>query len=496
MRKNRPVPGLAFLGGVLVLAASLAAQDRVKLTTGKFVTGDILAIVEGRVELVTPEAVLEVIPAELVAEVRRGEPFSARVRARLAEIDERNPQALFEVAKWAEEARGMRSESLRLLRRAVALRPDFPEARERLGHVLALGTWYPDARTAYTAVKDRMTADGYVYHKQGWIKKELLPYLKETPADWLLWQNFLWRSVTEIRKERGDLLWKKEWYVGEETRLVRTLKEIEALTGDDCHAAKAGPCEVYCYLGREEAQEAAERQLKARQWFVATFEVKQRRRMLETSPTKVDWVLSGDASFQKYLDHMRKRGMSQGQYNLSLRTGNYAAGFFYCGHLGREAWKWSLVSHMGLAMMRAFWVGGETPAWITVASGHHAELNVMGDVRVQWVHIGAYDQEVKIPELRGHSMKEIKEAVLSYYRDHEMPSLRAMMSKDMNELTQEIDTLGTVYLLFFLEEHKETWLDFLTQPAPKAQNVRERFEHHFKMTFEAMDLKFREWLGT
>ena len=110
------------------------------------------------------------------------------------------------------------------------------------------------------------------------------------------------------------------------------------------------------------------------------------------------------------------------------------------------------------------------------------------------MHIGAYDQDVKIPELKGHSMKEVKAAVREYYQDNPMPGLRAMMSKDMNELTQEMDTLGTVYLLYLIENHKETWLEFLTKAAPKAQNVRERFEHHFKMTFEEMDLAFRKWL--
>jgi len=231
-------------------------------------------------------------------------------------------------------------------------------------------------------------------------------------------------------------------------------------------------------------------------WFVKAFDVAKRRSWLVKYPGKIDWVLSGDEAFKRYLDKRGRAGRSKAGYELSLRTGNTASGFNYVGHLGKEAWKHSLVSHMGMAMMDAYWVrkGYRVPAWIRVASAHHAELAVFGDVRVQWVHVKAYDQKVKIPELEGHSMKEIKQAVRDYYQNEPMPSLRSMMSKDMNELTQELDTLGTVYLLFFLEEHKETWLNFLTTPIPEEQNVRERFERHFKMTFEDMDRKFAEWL--
>ena len=478
--------------GFVGFALSAMAQDKVKLASGKFITGDIVAILEGgAIEIVTPEAKLVTIAADQVADVRRGAPLTSRVNQKLAEIDARNPEALFKVASWAFESRGLRKDGKRLAARVVAFKPDHAQAREMLGHVLALGTWYPDSRSAFLAVKDRMKDDGYEFFKKGWIKKELLPFLKEAPADWVLWQNFYWRSLTEVRKERGDKLWKKEWYTGEDAKLVETLERIEKMTGDDCHAGQAGTCKVYCYLGREEAREAAERQQKARTWFIETFDVMKRRPLIRRFPAKIDWVLSGEAAFLKFLSGR----VSGRQYALSRKTGNHAAGFFYCGHLGKEAWKWSLVSHMGLAMMRAYWVGGPIPAWIMVASGHQAEMAVMGDVRVQWVHIGAYDQDVKIPQLRGHAMKEIKAAVREYYQNQPMPGLRVMMSKDMNELTQELDTLGVVYLSYLMENHKETWLDFLTKPVLKANNVRERFEHHFKMTFEEMDQKFRKWLG-
>ena len=495
--KSIPCTAAFLLTGLLLFPALGAAQDFVKLTDGKVVRGDILAVVDGDVEIVTPACELKTISGDEVADVRRGKGLSPRVVLRLKTIDARDPEALMKVAEWALQARGLKKDARRLLRRVVAFKPAGPRARELLGQVHALGTWYPDARAAYTAVRERMKADGYVYIKRGWIKKELASFLKASPKDWVLVRGFEWRSLAEIRKERGDRIWKKEWYSGEEAKLVKTLKRIEEVTGDDCHAAHVGTCKVFCYLGREESREAAERQQKARDWFVETFEVEKRRSYIKKHPLKVDFVLSGDEAFRRYLDdRKKKRSISQARYELCLRTGNTANGMFYCGHLGKQAWKYSLVSHMGLAMLRNFYAGGKCPAWIMVASGHHAELAIFGDVRVQWVHLGAYDQEIEVPKLEGHGMKQIKDAVREYYKDRPMPSLRVLSVKDMNELTQELATLGTVYMQFLLEEHKEKWLKFLTNKGAKRfNNVRERFEHHFQMTFEAMDQELRKWLG-
>ncbi len=66
------------------------------------------------------------------------------------------------------------------------------------------------------------------------------------------------------------------------------------------------------------------------------------------------------------------------------------------------------------------------------------------------------------------------------------------MQKKINELTQELDLLGTLYMAFFLEEHREAWLDFLSRTGPGKQD--KRFQKHFEMTFEAMDKLFQQWL--
>jgi len=487
---------LLLLALLLVTLGPVFAQDKVTLVTGKTRVGDIVVVDDGDVVLVTRDGRVTTIARDQVAEIRRGTPLKKATLERLESVNLRDPKAFFAVAKWAYESRAFRKDGQRLLRRVLAFDPDHTEARTMLGHVYALDTWYPDSRAAFIAVKDRMKADGFAYHKKGWIKKELLPFLKEAPGDWVLWQNFCWRSLSDVRKERGDRLWKKEWYVGPEAKLVRTLKEIENLTGDDCHAALRGTSRVYCFLGRNEAVAAAERQEKARAWFVKEFEVAKRRKALVKYPGKIDWVLSGEEAFKRYLDKRGRAGKSKAGYELSLQTGNTASGFNYVGHLGKEAWQYSLVSHMGMAMMHAFWArkSEPAPAWLGVAAAHHSEIAVFGDVRVQWVHVKAYDQTVKIPSLDGRNMKEIKQMVRDLYKGIPLPPLRSMMSKDMNELTPELDALGTVYLLFFLQEHKETFLEFLTKPCPNEQNVRERFEHHFKMTYEDMDRKFVEWL--
>jgi len=481
--------------GLFLLSSFAAAQDTLKLIDGTLVRGDVLSVVAGTVEMVTLDCTLRKFPGDQVAKLRRGKPMDPVILDRLKAIDVTKAEPLFALARWALKSKKLKKDGLRLLRRLVAVHPDHARAREILGHVKAGDTWYPGARAAFQALKEEMVADGYVYYRKGWIKKELLPFLQRARKDWVLHQGFLWRSLSEVRKERGDRMWDQQWYTHEEAKLVRVLSRLKECTEEHAHGARAGYCRVITVNGREEAQELAERQQQTRDWFVNTFDVKMRDKHLIRLPVSLDYVLSGEPGFERFLEAFKKSfGFSDRYAELCKQTQSATwSGLGHCVHLGTPAWKYSLVSALGHGLMSRFYYGRNAPAWIPIACAHHAEIAIFGDARVQWVGIGEYDQDIPVPKLEGRNLKQIKSAVRAFYSDRPVPGLRVLCSKNMNELSPELDLLGICYMTYFLEgERRGAWLDLLSRPGPN--HPHKRFEKYFKKTLEAISQDFRDWL--
>ena len=491
-RFNRPT---MMVIGLLLLCAPGPGQDLVKLQDGTLVRGEVLSVEGGAVEMVTLACVLRKFSGDEVAKIKRGKGLDPRITVRLRAINDRRAKPLFTLAAWALETKGLEKDGLRLLRRVVTFHPDHDRAREILGHVKGPDAWYPTARAAYLASRDRMVADGYVYYRKGWIKKALLPYVKSARKDWILYQGFLWRSLSEVRKERGDKVWEQEWYIHEEAKLVPLLTRLKERTDELACGAQVGRCRVITVDGRDAARELAQRQQQTRDWFVNTFQVKKRDKTLLRVPVSLDYVLSGEPGFGRFLDAFKRSfGFSDKYAELCKQSQSCSwDGLGHAVHLGKPAWKYSLVSALGLGLMKRFYYGRGVPAWIKVACGHHAEIAIFGDARVQWVTLGEYDNEVNVPKLEGRNLRQIKKAVRDFYSDRPVPGLRVLSSKKMNELTQELDLLGICYMSYFLEEHNQTWLDFLSRPGPG--HPSKRFEKWFKKTMEAISMDFRKWLN-
>ncbi len=481
---------------VALFAASVSAQDFVQLTDGRKLRGEVIKRDDTETWLVTPDAVLEKLASKDVASIRNAQKLPAGVVDRLGE-DGLDPKHVYAVAEWVAKDPKRKRIAQRLLRRCVALKPDFEPAREALGHVLFERTWYTERKAAYNASKAKMKADGFVYYRGGWIKKEMLSFLKSSFPEWMRYRGLTWRLITEVRQERGDKLWLREWYVGRETKLVRSLKSVWESAQEDIHGADVGRCRVFGAFDRDEVRAIATRHQKASDWFATTFHLAERDRRLITAPRLDDYIFSGPESFIRFLEKNRRRfGLDSPEaWALAKQTESQSKGNLFVQHAGRPAWEWGAVSCVGTRLIRRLWAGGDPPAWIWVATGHHAEIAVMGDVRVQWVKTETYGRKTKVPELEGRNMDELKAALREVFAGSPLPGLRVLMNKELNDLDASLDLLGTCYLAFLLEEHRETWLDFCTRTKGHGKDIAKRFEAHFKMTYEACDQLFKKWLG-
>lgn len=481
---------------VAMFAASVSAQDFVQLADGRKLRGEVVKRDDTETWLVTPDATLEKIASKDVASIRHTQEMPPAIAERLGD-EGLEPKHVYAVAEWASKDRKRKRYAERLLRRCVALKPDFDPAREALGHVLFKGTWYTERKAAYNAAKARMKADGFVYYRGAWIKKEMLSFLKSSFDEWMRYRGLTWRLTTEVRQERGDKLWRQEWYVGREARLVRSLKSVYESAQDDIHGAEVGRCRVFAAFDRDEVRAIAARHQKASDWFAKAFDLARRDRRLIDAPRLDDYVFSGVEPLLRFLDKNRGRfGLrSPEAWALAKQLESQSHGNLHVQHVGREAWQWSAVSCVGTRLFKRLWSGGDAPAWMWVATGHHAEVAVMGDVRVQWVKTENYGRKTKVPDLKGRNMEELKAALRETFSGSPMPGLRVLMGKKLNDLDASLDLLGTCYLAFLLEEHHEAWLDFCTRTKGHGKDLAKRFEAHFKMTYEACDQRFKKWLG-
>jgi len=123
---------------VIGIFAGAATADRVVLKNGRVIEGKVTEA-DGKVLIELAYGVVS-YPSSEVAGIERMPTPAEVVEWRLAQIDRSDPDALFEVAEWAAD-NDLPQRAERLCREVLALKPDHPGARRRLGYVRAGGKW-------------------------------------------------------------------------------------------------------------------------------------------------------------------------------------------------------------------------------------------------------------------------------------------------------------------------------------------------------------------
>lgn len=481
----------------VVLAGAAAAQDTVKLLRGKLHRGVILEETGKSIRMVTAAGEIVEIAVADTKFVRRGKPVAKKVAERLAGVDRTDPQALFVVAEWAAGIRSLKKDSRRVALLALAADPHHAESRALLGHVHALGVWYPTASEARKAVTAEMKARGFKKYKDGWADPAVIADVKATPGEWIV-DDFQWRLVSEVMRDRGMTEWNGIWYREAEKHVIDACRTLEERIDIKAHGARIGANVVVCYQGRQVAEKNAMRLDQVRRWFVKAF--KAEHTDLDEGPESWHYILEsrGDlgAFGRKYETEL---GLSKERVDFYMKTGSIPYGRLdHAVDTARTQWKEALVSQLGGRLLeRFYWNGGfEMPDWMFIASAHHAEIAVFGEAVIWYIAPDEYGRREEVRTDKGRSVATVKTALKDMAKRGRLPTLEQLFRARTNTMTADLDTMGIGYLAFLLENHLDAWLGFITGMSSQAgEKCETRFRRYFGKGYAQIHEEFRGWLG-
>lgn len=164
---RRPLGPLGPLavGLVLLAGALIARADVIHLEGGGKYRGTITKETAREVTIRTAGG-LVVVPRRDIASIEKEESAQQEFARREAELRAKDdPDAHFELGRWAAERRGLEAEARRCFERAIALDAYHRGAREALGHRYHQGRWY-------TEEEYRRVVQGLVEWDGKWVTPE------------------------------------------------------------------------------------------------------------------------------------------------------------------------------------------------------------------------------------------------------------------------------------------------------------------------------------
>lgn len=210
MRALRTVLIAVTLAGAGQLARPSAVfADRVFLTSGSVIEGK--ATRSGEKVIVEMESGYITLSAGSVQRVEQSESEVQRLEARLRVLAPNDVQGLLVLADYCRD-RGMKSREEDLLRRVIALAPDHPEARARLGYVRTDAGWITR--------EEQLRAQGFVKHEGRWLTQEQYLAVRRLEAETRIAQLQREQAQVELEAKRSELAGKKahEAYLERERR--------------------------------------------------------------------------------------------------------------------------------------------------------------------------------------------------------------------------------------------------------------------------------------
>ncbi len=158
---------------ILTLAVP-AVGDRVVLKDGRTFEGTVTES-EGKVVIEHAYGTISFSASE-VASIERGPTAAEQLEMQLALINRTDPEALFELSKWARN-NDLPTQAKELLKEVLELDGDHPGARKLLGYVRADGKWL-DVPAAMQLAQGKLEAGQCRV-----LLKELLPALEEVAGE-------------------------------------------------------------------------------------------------------------------------------------------------------------------------------------------------------------------------------------------------------------------------------------------------------------------------
>jgi hypothetical protein len=189
---------LTLAGAGQLIGPGHALADRVFLTTGSMIEGKATRV--GEKVIVEMDAGYITLSAGAVQRVEQAESEVQRLEARTRELAPNDVQGLFVLADYCRD-RGMKAREEDFLRRIIALVPDHPEARARLGYVRTDAGW--------VTRDEQMRAQGFVKHEGRWLTPEQYLAVQRLEAETRMAQLQRDQAQVELDTRRAELAGKK-----------------------------------------------------------------------------------------------------------------------------------------------------------------------------------------------------------------------------------------------------------------------------------------------
>ncbi len=189
---------LVLGGGGQLIGPGPAHADRVFLTSGSMIEGKATRV--GEKVIVEMESGYITLSAGAVRRIEQAESEVQRLEARARELAPNDVQGLFVLADYCRD-RGMKAREEDFLRRIIALVPDQPEARARLGYVRTEAGWITR--------EEQMRAQGMVKHEGRWLTQEQHLAMQRLEAETRMAQLLRAKAEVELETRRTELAGKK-----------------------------------------------------------------------------------------------------------------------------------------------------------------------------------------------------------------------------------------------------------------------------------------------
>jgi hypothetical protein len=230
----RSVPTFLIAGalaGLGILAnGGRAHADRIVLTSGSVIEGKATRV--GEKVIVELESGKLTLSAGSIQRIEQAESEVDRVDARLRALHPQDVHGLFNLADYCRD-HGMKAREQELLERVIALAPDHPEARARLGYVRTEAGW--------VTRDEQLRAQGMVKHGGRWLTPEQLLSVLKLEAETEVAQLTRDQARVELESKRAELASQK----AHEAYLERTRESQEraprTVASTDGMAAYYGP---------------------------------------------------------------------------------------------------------------------------------------------------------------------------------------------------------------------------------------------------------------
>ncbi|MFT7618756.1 MAG: hypothetical protein ACI97A_002403 [Planctomycetota bacterium] len=213
-----------------------------------------------------------------------------------------DPESIYELATWAMSSKNskVRKEGRKLMKEVIDLDEDHEGARGKLGFVKVGEKWFTKKKAAKARkaiVQDAMKENGFIWFKNGWIKKTLK---RKWNNKWEKNAEDTWQSYEAVMSAKGYTLYKGQWL----PMVPEDLKRMELHrknTGEDILIVTTKHFVIHTSIPVKFVQQYSELAEKVYDWYMQTYGITGDRAAMFLGRRAHIWTFETTGQFQDWV---------------------------------------------------------------------------------------------------------------------------------------------------------------------------------------------------